>query len=77
MTVLSPLTDKDYEGLRRVLRSLQVRTRLAAPGTVTDPVGLGGRGDFSLLALRFGNSKAVPLCQLQTCLCYSAGEYLQ
>ena len=23
MTVLSPLTDKDYEGLRRVLRSLQ------------------------------------------------------
>lgn len=30
MTVLSPLTDKDYEGLRRVLRSLQVRTRIAA-----------------------------------------------
>lgn len=25
MTVLSPLTDKDYEGLKRVLRSLQVR----------------------------------------------------
>lgn len=30
MTVLSPLTDKDYEGLRRVLRSLQVRVRIAA-----------------------------------------------
>lgn len=25
MTVLSPLSEKDYEGLRRVLRSLQVR----------------------------------------------------
>ena len=24
MTVLTPLTDKDYEGLRRILRSLQV-----------------------------------------------------
>lgn len=24
MTVLSPLTDKDYEGLKRILRSLQV-----------------------------------------------------
>lgn len=30
MTVLSPLTDKDYEGLRRVLRSLQVRMGTAA-----------------------------------------------
>lgn len=30
MTVLSPLTDKDYEGLRRVLRSLQVRVKIAA-----------------------------------------------
>lgn len=28
MTVLSPLTDKDYEGLKRVLRSLQVRLKL-------------------------------------------------
>lgn len=69
MTVLSPLTDKDYEGLRRVLRSLQVRTRLAAPGSVTDPVGLGAKGGFSLLALRFeGTAKLCPLCQLQTCL---------
>lgn len=25
MTVLTPLTEKDYEGLKRVLRSLQVR----------------------------------------------------
>lgn len=25
MTVFAPLTDKDYEGLRRTLRSLQVR----------------------------------------------------
>lgn len=24
MTVLTPLTDKDYEGLKRILRSLQV-----------------------------------------------------
>lgn len=27
MTVLTPLTEKDYEGLKRVLRSLQVRRR--------------------------------------------------
>jgi nucleosome-remodeling factor subunit BPTF len=26
MTVLTPLTEKDYEGLKRVLRSLQVRS---------------------------------------------------
>lgn len=27
MTVFTPLTDKDYEGLRRTLRSLQVHSR--------------------------------------------------
>ena len=30
MTVLTPLTEKDYEGLKRVLRSLQVRATLCA-----------------------------------------------
>lgn len=29
MTVLTPLTEKDYEGLKRVLRSLQVSSRSA------------------------------------------------
>jgi len=28
MTVFTPLTEKDYEGLRRILRSLQVGRRL-------------------------------------------------
>lgn len=28
MTVFAPLTDKDYEGLRRTLRSLQVKKSL-------------------------------------------------
>ena len=27
MTVFTPLTDKDYEGLRRILRSLQVNMK--------------------------------------------------
>lgn len=31
MTVLTPLTDKDYEGLRRTLRSLQVNGRFSIP----------------------------------------------
>lgn len=26
MTVLTPLTDKDYEGIKRILRSLQVKS---------------------------------------------------
>lgn len=30
MTVFTPLTDKDYEGLRRTLRSLQVNRSLTA-----------------------------------------------
>lgn len=78
MTVLSPLTDKDYEGLRRVLRSLQVRRGVAAPGSVTDPVGLGGGFDFSLVALRFeGIAK---LCHCVSCKLawhYCPEEYLQ
>ena len=31
MTVLTPLTDKDYEGLKRILRSLQVRKLFVTP----------------------------------------------
>ena len=31
MTVLTPLTDKDFEGLRRILRSLQVMTDSSLP----------------------------------------------
>lgn len=33
MTVFTPLTDKDYEGLRRILRSLQVNRVIVAAQT--------------------------------------------
>lgn len=78
MTVLSPLTDKDYEGLRRVLRSLQVRRRVAAPGSVTGPLALGGGVHFSLVALRL--EEIAELCHCVSCKTawhYCAEEYLQ
>lgn len=66
MTVLSPLTDKDYEGLRRVLRSLQVRMRMAAPGSVADQwVWEEGKILIRNFSEIWGIAK---LCQLQTCL---------
>lgn len=78
MTVLSPLTDKDYEGLRRVLRSLQVRTRLAAARELTNPVGLGGEGDFSSLALRLeGRAKPCHSVSCKLAWGYCAEGYLQ
>lgn len=82
MTVLSPLTDKDYEGLRRVLRSLQVRTRTAAEQNGFYWVGhtwwvwedvlisLPVAWDFFFFWWE------MPLCQLHTWSC-CAEEYLQ
>lgn len=89
MTVLSPLTDKDYEGLRRVLRSLQVRTQTAAEWDVLlckrYLLSLGVCSDFSSSCVRFFFKKSkqqdlilckVPPCQLQLNWRYCTVEHL-
>lgn len=53
MTVFTPLTDKDYEGLRRTLRSLQVNNRfiVAAATHVQRTVNSDGARSFHLPGL--------------------------
>lgn len=53
MTVLTPLTEKDYEGLKRVLRSLQVRNHSCA----------AFEGEINQHS--FGNTRGFALCSLR------------